>query len=114
MSRRIPGHSLAMILRLAVVTWIAAMVVACGGPSEPSGNPAHTPDSVTTVAPPSKPSPSSQEDKQDTRLEQAVLAYLRSSLSVPYKEVRVDVVSQDDAFATVEVHAQLRPTVEAD
>ncbi len=35
--------------------------------------------------------------------------YLSRNTSVPYKDVSIQVLSQDDAYATVEVHAMLRP-----
>ncbi|HYP39271.1 MAG TPA: hypothetical protein VEX13_02840 [Chloroflexia bacterium] len=43
-----------------------------------------------------------------SELEAAVLAYLTRNITTPYKDVEIMVVSQDDAYATVEVHAMLR------
>lgn len=96
------------IFRFAVAMWTAALLVACGGPSDPTGPSAQTPASPASIVSPT--APSSQGEAQDTPLAQAVLAYLRSTLSTPYRDVRVDVVSEDEAFSTVQVHLQLRAT----
>ena len=48
-----------------------------------------------------------------SELEAAVHEYLIRNITTPYKDVSIKVLSQDDAYATVEVHVMLRLTADS-
>ena len=47
-------------------------------------------------------------------MDSAILTWLESNMTDPYKDVNVKVVKQDDAFATLEIHALIRKTEASD
>ena len=89
----------------------------CGGP-DPGSSATPTPGQLTPTAEMSPTPPTEatkvQEVQQaetqvsDDPIERAVNSHLASQMSFPYRDVRVQVISQDDAFATVEVRLFMR------
>lgn len=106
MGRYITRLNPTKIFRVAVAMWATALLVACGGSGEPTGPSSQTPASPASIVSPT--GPSGQGEAQDTPLVQAVLAYLRSTLSTPYRDVRVTVVREDESFATAGVRLFMR------
>jgi photosystem II stability/assembly factor-like uncharacterized protein len=105
--------------RIAILSLISLLILVagCGGPADPGGpNIRSTPvagmssEEATIVAmvTATAVAVNQQVSAASSELEAAVLAYLTRNITTPYKDVEIKVVSQDDAYATLEVHAMLR------
>ncbi|MDQ5823407.1 MAG: hypothetical protein M3441_04235 [Chloroflexota bacterium] len=99
---------------LVLVILVSFVAVGCGGPN-PQPQP---PEPQVSVAPSMQAAGQATEsaggEGQSTRLEAAVLAYISRTLSVPYRDINIEVLEEDDAFATVQVRVQLRKSEATD
>lgn len=110
------------LLAAVLVTFALLFLVGCSGSENSNANGDSAPTAVNpnttstrsatapTQAASADTSGSEADSVADEAIWAAILDYMAHDVTIPYKDVELRVVSQDDGFATVEVHAQMRRT----
>lgn len=107
---------------VVLVTVALVFLASCGGSESSNTNGAGAPTAVKsdvgatslsaspTQASGADTSGSGAHSVTDEAIWAAILDHMSYDITIPYKDVEFEMISQDDGFATVEVHAQMRRT----
>lgn len=108
-ARRAPARLVVLLCALALSTLLGA----CGGPgpqleSKATIQPTAAAGGAAQNSAPAEGEVSGGEREPGGPLEEAVLDHIARSLTIPYRNVHVEVLSEDDVYATVQVSVELR------